>query len=275
MARRPGFSLVELLVCLAVVTVLAALLFPIVRGARGAAMKVVCASRLRDLTLACNTHRIEKGAYPLQPGTKISQDAPPVGVSGGPVTLGLAPPKPTDMDPAFLNAIQPYLRFHRVDPNAGARALPPAVQCPTVEDADDAPRTRSAGLTMTQPALYTGYAYCVRPKNRTLAPDVKLLKPDRVASVKNPGRAVVWADDVQWAAPDCAWRFAHAAPRARPGPQALTFADSKDLLGQHVAYADGSVEWIDSSQIDLDIAEENAAASKASLSVFNLFFFWF
>ena len=49
---RPGFSLVELLVVVAIIVVLLALLFPTVRRARGMALSTACKSNLRSLGTA-------------------------------------------------------------------------------------------------------------------------------------------------------------------------------------------------------------------------------
>src|SRR4029450_6919500 len=73
MARRPGFTLVELLVSLAILVVLAATLIPLVGGARAAALKAVCPSRLKDLTSATNQYfHDNQGVYPLQRGTTLT-----------------------------------------------------------------------------------------------------------------------------------------------------------------------------------------------------------
>jgi prepilin-type N-terminal cleavage/methylation domain-containing protein len=271
MARRPGFTLVELLVSLALLSVLVAFLIPVISAARSAALKVVCTTRLRDLTMACNLHRTEKGTYPLQPGATID---PRAAVSLGPLKIILQPPKPVDMDAAFLNALQPYLKFPEVDSSAASPAdLPHSVQCPTVEDADDVERISPAELTFTRPALYTGYAYCVRPKDG-LVSAIRILKPKRAAS-NDMERAVVWADDVHWSMPDYSWKFSHAHPKAKRGSKPLSYADASALLGQHRAYSDGSVEWVGSTDVDLDIMKDRSAARKASLSVFDMFYFWF
>jgi prepilin-type processing-associated H-X9-DG protein/prepilin-type N-terminal cleavage/methylation domain-containing protein len=50
--RTPGFSLIELLVVVAVIMILAALLFPALRGAQGRAYAVQCLSNMRQLTVA-------------------------------------------------------------------------------------------------------------------------------------------------------------------------------------------------------------------------------
>src|SRR5690349_4398731 len=72
MARRPGFTLVELMVSLAILAVLVAALVPLVGGARTAALKVVCTGRLKDLAFATNQYAHDNGGvYPLQPGTTL------------------------------------------------------------------------------------------------------------------------------------------------------------------------------------------------------------
>src|SRR5215218_1744226 len=65
MARRPGFTIAEMLVSVAILAILTAILIPLVSSARAVALRVVCASRLKDLTIACNMHRNEKRAYPV------------------------------------------------------------------------------------------------------------------------------------------------------------------------------------------------------------------
>lgn len=280
MARRPGFTLVELLTVLAVLSVLAAVLLPAIASIRAAAMKVVCTSRLRDLTLACNAYLMEERAYPQQPGTRTTAGG--LGSLAPPVLNAALPPRPTDLEPAFLNALAGHLPFPRVDVADGPEQLAPALQCPTVEDAAPAGRLAYLDLAMTRPAFYTGYAYCARPRGATLSPLIQLLKPDRVAAVRPAGaRAVLWADDVQWSVPDLAYRFAHPVSGAKRGPAPLTFAGPEGLLGQHVAYTDGSVEWVPGHELSLREGPlgvtplSTGSGHRASLSTLDLFFAWF
>jgi prepilin-type N-terminal cleavage/methylation domain-containing protein len=289
MARRPGFTIAEMLVSVAILAVLTAILIPLVSSARAVALRVVCASRLKDLTIACNMHRNEKRAYPVQPGSTYATQAtlapagfgPPAapGATSAllpPAAVALPPPKPTDMDPSFLNALSPYLRFPRLEADARADDLPHVVQSPTVEDADDEARESVVEFTFSKPSLYTGYAYCVRPKDGTLLPAVKLLKRERVPGPREDERTVIWADDVHWSASDYAWSFSHARPGARPAQRPLSYFEPRGLFGQHRAFNDGSVEWVDAADIDLEIrGKNNSAATKASLSVSDLYFFWF
>ena len=274
MARRPGFTLVEVLATLALLAVLLAFLFPVVTRVRASAMKVVCASRLRDLTNACLQYRVRNAdAFPVQ----LTPPRPPApagtGMFGGLLPVQV-PTKPTEMDVSFLNQLEPFLRFPAIDPGDGPERLPHALQCPNVEDL--AGREISAEITLTRPALYTGYAYIVRPKDGSLSPLVKLLKADRVAAVRASARAVVWADYVQWSVADKGYGFAHGAPGAPTGAAPYSFARPDELLGQHRAYSDGSVEWVAGQEIDVKInAQQAGAARKASISVFDLYFYWF
>ncbi len=65
MFRRPGLSLLELLVVLAVVGVLFALLLPAIQAAREAARRASCASKLRQIGIALHAYSDKHGCYPF------------------------------------------------------------------------------------------------------------------------------------------------------------------------------------------------------------------
>src|SRR3954451_11510683 len=61
---RPGFTLVEMLVVVAIIAVLIALVLPAVAAARKSAQAAQCQSNLRQLGAAIIQYRDQTGAYP-------------------------------------------------------------------------------------------------------------------------------------------------------------------------------------------------------------------
>ena len=59
---RHGFTLVELLICVAVIAILVSLIFPVIARAREQSRRVVCASNMRQLTLAAIRRGADEGS---------------------------------------------------------------------------------------------------------------------------------------------------------------------------------------------------------------------
>jgi len=136
--RRSAFTLIELLVVIAIIALLMALLLPAIQKVREAANKMLCASNLRQITIAAHNfhndwNKLPPGGYgpmtaALQPtyGLDVSQNAL-IGAYGtaGPYTGFLVRLLPYMEADNIFKLVEPICVDIKVGGNAGAPASQP------------------------------------------------------------------------------------------------------------------------------------------------------
>jgi prepilin-type N-terminal cleavage/methylation domain-containing protein len=241
--RRGGFSLVELLVTIAILAILIGILLPTLRAARLASRRTLCASRLHELTAACVNYQLDQRAFPHPNSTALVGEVIPHIIS-----LPL------------LNGLAPYLNHRELPDTARLGDLPAVAQCPFAEDFEQ-PYIRGPIPMPGGPFVNLGYQYTVGLDELPARHGV-VLRPGHVASLRCNRRGVVWSDEVAWYAGsglpfppgEPSYAFFHLASGTTYN--GLGFANTAPLLGQHRAWSDGSVEWVKAGEMDLAPADE-------------------
>ncbi len=104
--QENSFTLVELLVVIAVILLLARMLFPVMEAAKRRAANVTCASNMHQLALACIVYTNDFKVYPSQGGDSVPYDT---------------------INPCWINEIKRYM-FKTKDANLSVFQCPLAIE---------------------------------------------------------------------------------------------------------------------------------------------------
>lgn len=101
---RNGFSLVELLTVIAIIAILAAIIFPVMSAVKNNAKRVQCITNMHDIALALSMFKNDNRRYPETLGGYVQYDT-----SGGAVI----PMERTKSDPLHLSLYPEYIKSVR------------------------------------------------------------------------------------------------------------------------------------------------------------------
>lgn len=257
---KVGFSLVEVLVCLAVVAALLALFLPVVRAVRVSARQLVCISNLREVSTLIRAGALERRGFGPVLG-QISLNSPVAGAEDFAAALGdpyrsryrYAPFElwPGRTLPMFL---EDWLRLSR--PGGGTRAqVERLLACPAAQTPGSG--GSSADLVITGPMSltvgsetsarhYASNAYVLSYRQATGAIDPRPVPlAGRLSAAKNPASIVLFAEAVerpgafQFGGDQAGWPSSLADLSTAPGAAVQPARHGGKLS---VAFVDGHIE---------------------------------
>ncbi len=225
--RDRAFTLVELLVVMAIVALLAALIFPALSGARGRAKRTVCLNNLRQFVLAdlgyASDQRSLPAPHPFVPSSipveRLAQVASELRLTVPPGPAGTWPKR--EQQPKWIN-------------------------CPMAANSGLAEGIALGG------GLYTGYAYFGGIESSAMVTNgfATILNPGQAANLANSHRGVLWTDVLAEFATEDPRRFEFFHVRQRASYPDFRF-HAPELDGIHRGWSDGSVEWLSGRSLQL------------------------
>lgn len=144
--KRRGFTLVELLVVVAIVGLLVALLLPAVQAARESARRAQCQNNLRQIGLALHQHHDARGHFPRGGWPKWA-----AALSWGAELL------PHLEQPALYDRLDPAVPYTDANNEAAGATLVATYVCPS--DPDGALPKRSVDASFFSTARYARTSY--------------------------------------------------------------------------------------------------------------------
>jgi prepilin-type processing-associated H-X9-DG protein len=273
-SRRPGFTVLELLVVVGIIATLIALLVPAVQKAREAASRLQCANNLRQVGIALHNFHTAKGGFPPALWTLPANSG--VDVTWAPYVLPYM-----DQEAAF-NAYHFDERWDSPSNEAVSKTVIPLLLCPT---APPGPGNQGRGRTD-----YAATCRVDRVNNPFLDPLPKI-DPTFVGVLgynvyrklteihDGASNTLLLAEDAgqpnQWVmgkmvkttGGQCAWVMPRAALKisgfnpvtmSTPGPCAVNCYNNNEIYsfhqgGANALFADGTVHFL-SAGLDLNVA---------------------
>lgn len=226
-AGLPGFTLIEVLVVIAILAILAGLLLPALGNAKRRGKRTECLNNLHQLALADCLYWNDHGRLPL-PNDFVPSSTTVARLNQMASSLGLTVP-------GGAAATWPK--------RAGQ---PRWFNCPMAVDSGYA-----EGVTLGG-GLYTGYAYVGGLENSAMVTSgfATVLHPEHLADAGNTRRGVLWLDVLDEFIMTDERRFEFFHSRRRTKYPDFRF-HAGELEGMHRAWSDGSVEWLSAARLNL------------------------
>lgn len=260
--RRRGFTLVELMVALAIIGVLVALVLPAVQQARESARKMQCRNQLRQLALALHNYHDNKQVLPAGAYLRGPSSPTETGWGWGAMIL-------PHVDQAPLYNQLDFNVETTVGPNvAKVKVTLPAWRC--VSDAGDANATvQMSGGALVECAtgnycgvegMLSGMSF-VRFSDVTDGLSQTFMLGERVTQLPAPGRNLItsgWygilSDETAAVFNSMPYTAALGSHQINAHTGSSQFFSSRHVGGAHFALGDGSVRFV-SQEIDRRVFE--------------------